>query len=86
VIWKATGSGGALLLGYDAQTQAFFLEDHLSRRVTLAFDLVAFDRICLGVCQTRADRRLFACRMGGPVHSASAALEPVGEFSSLQLY
>jgi hypothetical protein len=86
VIWKATGSGGALLLGYDAQTQAFFLEDHLYRRVTLAFELAASDRVCLGVCQTRADRRLFACRMGGTVHSASAGMEPVGGFSSLQLY
>jgi hypothetical protein len=86
VIWKATGPGGALLLGYDAQTQDFFLEDHLSRRVTLAFELEASDRVCLGVCQTRTDRRLFACRMGGPVHSASAGMEPVGGFSSLKLY
>jgi len=86
VIWKATGPGGALLLGYDAQTQDFFLEDHLSRRVTLAFELEASDRVCLGVCQTRTDRRLFACRMGGPVHSARAELEPVAGFSSLQLY
>jgi predicted phage tail protein len=86
VIWKATGPGGALLLGYDAQTQDFFLEDHLSRRVTLAFELEASDRVCLGVCQTRTDRRLFACRMGGPVHAASAGIEPVGGFSSLQLY
>jgi predicted phage tail protein len=86
VIWKATGPGAALLLGYDAQTQDFFLEDHLSRRVTLAFELEASDRVCLGVCQTRTDRRLFACRMGGPVHSASAGMEPVGGFSSLQLY
>jgi predicted phage tail protein len=86
VIWKATGPGGALLLGYDAQTQAFFLEDHLSRRVTLAFELAASDRVCLGVCQTRTERRLFTCRMGGPVHSASVGMEPVGGFSSLQLY
>jgi hypothetical protein len=86
VIWKATGPGAALLLGYDEKTQGFFLEDHLSKRVTLAFGLEASDRICLGVCQTSAERRLFAARMGGGVQSASARLEPVGAFSSLRLY
>ena len=86
VIWKATGPGGALLLGYDAQTEGFFLEDHLSRCVTLAFGLEASDRICLGVCQTSTERRLFAARMGGGVQSASARLEPVGALSSLRLY
>lgn len=86
VIWKATGPVGALLLGYDAQTQDFFLEDHLFRRVTLAFGLEASDRICLGVCQTSTERRLFAAGMGGGVQSASAGFEPVGAFSSLRLY
>jgi hypothetical protein len=75
-----------LLLGYDAQTQGFFLEDHLSRRITLAFGLETSDRICLGVCQTSTERRLFAAGMGGGVQSASARFEPVGAFSSLRLY
>jgi hypothetical protein len=86
VIWKATGPVGHLLLGYDAQTQGFILEDHLSRRITLAFGLETSDRVCLGVCQTSSERRLFAARMGGDVHSASARFEPVGAFSSLRLY
>lgn len=86
VIWKAMGPSGALLLGYDAQTQDFFLEDHLSRRITLSFGLEVSDRICLGVCQTSTERRLFAARMGGGVQSASARLEPVGALSSLRLY
>jgi hypothetical protein len=86
VIWKATSPGSALLLGYDAQAQAFFLEDHLSRRVALAFELEASDRICLGVCQTPTERRLFVARMGADVRSASAGLEPVGGFTSLRLY
>jgi predicted phage tail protein len=86
VIWMATSPGSALLLGYDAQAQAFFLEDHLSRRVALAFELEASDRICLGVCQTPIERRLFVARMGADVRSASAGLEPVGGFTSLRLY
>lgn len=86
VIWKATSLGSAMLLGYDAQAQAFFLEDHLSRRVALAFELEASDRICLGVCQTPTERRLFVARMGADVRSASAGLEPMGGFTSLRLY
>ncbi len=86
VIWKATSPVSALLLGYDAQAQVFFLEDHLSRRVALAFELEASDRICLGVCQTPTERRLFVARMGADVRSASAGLEPMGGFTSLRLY
>ena len=86
VIWAATGSSGQLLVGYDASTASFFLEDHLARRVSVAFSVSITDRICLGVCQTASERRLFAGRMGGDVDSASAAIAPVGTFTSLRLY
>ena len=86
VIWAATGSLGQLLVGYDASTASFFLEDHLSRRVSVALSVSITDRICLGVCQTASERRLFAGRMGGDVDSASAAIAPVGTFTSLRLY
>ena len=86
VIWAATGSSGQLLVGYDASNASFFLEDHLARRVSVAFSVSITDRICLGVCQTASERRLFAGRMGGDVDSASAAIAPVGTFTSLRLY
>jgi predicted phage tail protein len=86
VIWAATGSSGQLLVGYDASIGSFFLEDHLARRVIVAFSVSITDRICLGVCQTASERRLFAGRMGGDVDSASAAIAPVGTFTSLRLY
>ena len=86
VIWAATGSSGQLLVGYDASTASFFLEDHLARRVSVAFSVSITDRICLGVCQTASERRLFAGRMDGDVDSASAAIAPVGTFTSLRLY
>ena len=86
VIWAATGSSGQLLVGYDASIGSFFLEDHLARRVIVAFSVSITDRICLGVCQTASERRLFAGRMGGDIDSASAAIAPVGTFTSLRLY
>lgn len=86
VIWAATGSSGQLLVGYDSSNGSFFLEDHLSRRVSVALSVSITDRICLGVCQTASERRLFAGRMGGDVDSASASIAPVGTFTSLRLY
>ena len=86
VIWAATGSSGQLLVGYDASNASFFLEDHLARRVSVSFSVSITDRICLGVCQTASERRLFAGRMDGDVDSASAAIAPVGTFTSLRLY
>ena len=86
VIWTATGSSGQLLVGYDASNGYFFLEDHLARRVNAPFPASIADRICLGVCQTASERRLFAARMGGDVESASASLLPIGPFTSLRLY
>ncbi|MCS6766643.1 MAG: phage tail protein [Candidatus Protistobacter heckmanni] len=86
VIWTAAGSGIALLVGYDADQQAFFLEDHLSRRVIVPHPVSAQDRICIGVCQTASERRLFVGRMGDDVHSASAPLTPAGVYTSLRLY
>jgi hypothetical protein len=73
-------------VGYDASTGSFFLEDQLSRRVMVPLAVAVTDRICLGVCQTTTERRLFAGRMGGGVRSASAAFAPLGRFTSLRLY
>ncbi len=86
VIWAATGLSGQLLVGYDVSNGSFFLEDHLSKRVSVALSVSITDRICLGVCQTASERRLFAGRMGGDVDSASTAIAPVGTFTSLRLY
>lgn len=86
VIWTATGSSGQLLVGYDSSNGSFFLEDHLSRRVSVALSVSITDRICLGVCQTASERRLFVGRMGGDVDSASASIAPVGTLTSLRLY
>ncbi len=86
VIWAVAGTAGLLLVGYDAATESFFLEDHLSRRVVVPFESMAGDRTCIGVCQTASERRLFVGRMGGDVDSASSPLAPIGEFTSLRLY
>lgn len=86
VIWAALGPAGSLLVGYDATTGAFFLEDQLSRRVSVPFGISVTDRVCIGVCQTATERRLFVGRMGGDVESASSALAPIGAFTSLRLY
>jgi hypothetical protein len=86
VIWTASGPSGLLLVGYDAATSAFFLEDHLARRVSVPFGMTATDRVCIGVCQTASERRLFAGRMGGDIQAASAGFAPVGILSTLRLY
>lgn len=86
MIWAAFGPAGSLLVGYDATTSAFFLEDQLSRRVSVPFGVSVTDRLCIGVCQTATERRLFVGRMGGDVESASSALAPIGVFTSLRLY
>jgi hypothetical protein len=86
VIWAVAGTTGLLLVGYDAAVASFFLEDHLSRRVIVPFEIMAGDRTCIGVCQTASERRLFVGRMGGDVDSASSPLAPIGSFISLRLY
>ncbi len=91
VLWSLTAAstGAALQVGYDASAQAFFLEDHLSRRVTVPCQVSAQDRICIGVCQATTDRRLFIGRMGGVVRSASAPIAPItsaGPYTRLRLY
>lgn len=96
VIWVAAGPGAgsgsgsapgvSLLVGYDALTGVFFLEDHLYRQVRLAYPLAAGDRLCVGVCQTATERRLFVGKMGGEVLSASAQLAPETGYTTLRLY
>jgi hypothetical protein len=86
VIWSASGTGNLLTVGYDASTGSFFLEDQLSRRVMVPLAIAVTDRICLGVCQTTTERRLFAGRMGGEVRSASAPFASLGSFTALKLY
>ena len=86
VIWHASGLTGSLLVGYDAAIGAFFLEDHLSQRINVALAIQPSDRLCLGVCQTSTDRRLFVGRMDGEVESATQALAPVGVLTTVRLY
>jgi len=86
VIWAIAGDGISLLVGYDASEEEFFLEDHLSRRVIVPYQVGVQDRICIGVSQTAADRRLFIGKMGGDVESASASFTPAGAYTSLRLY
>lgn len=90
VIWTATGGvGGAgvsLLVGYDSVAGTFFLEDQLFNRVVVAYPVNVADRICIGVCQTATERRLFIGKMGGEVQSASQPLAPTAGYSILKLY
>jgi predicted phage tail protein len=86
VIWAATGSGVSLLVGYDSVAGAFFLEDQLFNRVVVPYSVNVADRICIGVCQTATERRLFVGKMGGEVQSASKPLAPTSGYSTLKLY
>ncbi len=86
VIWTATGTGVSLLVGYDSVAGNFFLEDQLFNRVVVAYPVNVADRICIGVCQTATERRLFIGKMGGEVQSASQPLAPTAGYSILKLY
>ena len=86
VIWTATGAGVSILVGYDSMEGAFFLEDQLSNRVVVPYPVNVADRICIGVCQTATERRLFVGKMGGEVQSASKPLAPTSGYSTLKLY
>ena len=86
VIWTASGSGVSLLVGFDAVASSFFLEDQLFNRIVVPYPVNVSDRICLGVCQTATERRLFVGKMGGEVQSASKALAPTAGYTALKLY
>jgi predicted phage tail protein len=86
VIWTATGAGVSLLVGYDSVAGNFFLEDQLFNRVAVAYPVNVADRICIGVCQTATERRLFIGKLGGEVQSASQPLAPTAGYSTLKLY
>jgi predicted phage tail protein len=86
VIWTASGSGVSLLVGFDAVAGSFFLEDQLFNRIVVPYPMNVSDRICLGVCQTATERRLFVGKMGGEVQSASKALAPTAGYTALKLY
>ena len=86
VIWTASGSGVSLLVGFDAVAGSFFLEDQLFNRIVVPYPVNVSDRICLGVCQTPTERRLFVGKMGGEVQSASKALAPTAGYTALKLY
>lgn len=86
VIWTISGSGGFLAVGYDALTEQFFLEDQLGQQLDLPYAISVDDRICIGVCQTALERRLFIGKMGGAVESANAPIPASQGYSSLHLY
>jgi len=85
VTWK--GTAGSLSLGFDPLAGTFYLEDHLGRRVTLVFVLLAGDVVTFGISQNAAERALFAASTAtGAIAAASAALPPIGAFSTVHLY
>jgi predicted phage tail protein len=86
VIWTATGAEVSLLVGYDSVAGTFILEDQLFNRVVVPYPVNVADRICIGVCQTATERRLFVGKMGGEVQSASKPLAPTSGYSTLKLY
>ena len=86
VIWSATGVNASLQVGYDSVASAFFLEDALFNRVVVPYVISPNDRVCIGVCQTASERRLFVARMGADMQSAVALLPPANGYSSLKLY
>ena len=86
IIWTASGAGVSLLVGFDAAAGSFFLEDHLFNRIVVPYPVSVSDRICVGVCQTATERRLFVGKMGGDVQSASSPLQPTAGYTVLRLY
>jgi hypothetical protein len=86
VIWTATGAAVSLLVGFDAVTGSFFLEDHLFNRIVVPYPVNVSDRVCIGVCQTATERRLFVGKMGAEVQSASSPLLPTAGYTALKLY
>ena len=80
------GAGVSLLVGFDAAAGSFFLEDHLFNRIVVPYPVSVSDRICVGVCQTATERRLFVGKMGGDVQSASSPLQPTAGYTVLKLY
>ena len=86
VIWTASGAGVSLLVGFDAAVGSFFLEDHLFNRIVVPYPVSVSDRICVGVCQTATERRLFVGKMGGDVQSANSPLQPTAGYTVLRLY
>ncbi len=86
VIWTVSGAGVSLLVGFDAAAGSFFLEDHLLNRIVVPYPVSVSDRICVGVCQTATERRLFVGKMGGDVQSASSPLQPTAGYTVLKLY
>ena len=86
VIWMATGTGVSLLVGFDAVTGSFFLEDHLFNRIVVPYPVNVSDRVCIGVCQTASERRLFIGKMSAEVQSANSPLLPTAGYTALKLY
>ena len=86
VIWSVTGTAASLQVGYDNVAGAFFLEDALFNRVVVPYAIYPDDRICIGVCQTASERRLFVAKMGADMQSAVAPLPPASGYSALKLY
>ena len=86
VIWSATGANASLRVGYDSVASAFFLEDALFNRVVVPYAISPNDRVCIGVCQTSSERRLFVAKMGADMQSAVSPLLPASGYSALKLY
>jgi predicted phage tail protein len=86
VVWSVLGSGIALRVIYDHLRSELMLEDHLYQRVVVPLEFVAGDFLCVGVCQTEVDRRLFVGGMNHSVIGASEPLAAAGPYTSVQLH
>lgn len=67
VYWTASGAGKQLQLKYNLAEKAFALEDEMTRKVTLPFEIFEEDRLFVAIVQTATERKLFVGRMNDGV-------------------
>jgi len=85
VVWA--GGSGSLSLGYDPDSNLYYLEDHLGNRFGLTLTRIAGDIVTFGVSQSASERALHAASWKtGEIVSANAPLAPTGAFDQLRLY
>lgn len=87
VYWAAvTASGLELMVGHDASTGLFYLEDTLGQKITVNQSVSLDDRVLIGVSQTATSRSLMVGNLGVGTNSATSSYAPLGAFTSLRLH
>lgn len=82
-----TGANGTLRLMWSPEDDAFALEDDLGQRVTAALARRSGDIVTFAICQTLAQRRLFAASaQTGLIATGIAPFAPLGSFTGAQLH